>query len=110
MAAKLKIFPEAVHLKNALEANTIEEFDNLFTAPQYGYKDAHDYYEHVSANKVIKNIMSPSCYPIEESKGNKNVTLQITRYGGHVGYVQLNKDSYWLEERMYEYIKDLEKQ
>ena len=55
-------------------------------------------------------IMSPSCYPIEESKGNKNVTLQITRYGGHVGYVQLNKDSYWLEERMYEYIKDLEKQ
>ena len=101
-----------------MNAKTIEDFDNLYTAPQYGYRDAIDYYENVSANKVIKNIklpvlilmaeddpiMSESCYPKEESKNNPNITLQITKYGGHVGYVQLDKDYYWLEERMGDYI------
>ena len=93
MAAKLRIFPEATHLRRALGAKTIEEFDNLFTAPQYGYKDAQDYYENVSANKVIKNIkvptlilmaaddpiMSPSCYPVKESKKNKKKLMQICK-------------------------------
>lgn len=120
MEAKLKIYPDNEKLKEGLKANSIEEFDNLFTSAVYGYKDAVDYYNHVSANKVLKYIkiptlilmakddpiMSDSCYPVEESKENKNITLQITKYGGHVGYVQLGKESYWLEERMYEYIKD----
>lgn len=118
MAEKIKLFPEEKHLQDAMNAKTIEDFDNLYTAPQYGYSDAIDYYENVSANKVIKNIklpvlilmaeddpiMSESCYPKKESKNNPNITLQITKYGGHVGYVQLDKDYYWLEERMGDYI------
>lgn len=115
------IYPGKINIDRVLSSKTIEEFDNFFTAPQYGYRDALDYYEKVSPKKAIPfikiptlilmaeddPIMSESCYPIKESRKNKHISLEITKYGGHVGYANLFKDHYWLEERIFEYIETI---
>ncbi len=115
--------PGKINLDGILECKTIEEFDDIFTAPQYGYRDALDYYEKVSPKHSIPNIkiptlilmaeddpiMSESCYPIKEAKKNKKITLEITKYGGHVGYARLFGEHYWLEERLFEFVTEIEK-
>lgn len=115
------IYPGKINVDKILKCKTIEEFDDVFTAPQYGYKGALDYYDKVSPKKSIPfikiptlilmaeddPIMSKSCYPIKEAKKNKNITLQITKYGGHVGYANLFEEHYWLEERIFEYISNI---
>lgn len=118
--AKEELYKKEFDFSKALNSNSIVEFDEYFTAPLYGYKDAKDYYDNVSPNQYIEKvkiptfilmakddpIMSESCYPIEESKKNKNITLEITEYGGHVGYASFD-EFYWLEKRIYRYIEEL---
>lgn len=96
------VHPDKINIDRILKCQTIEEFDDVFTAPQYGYRDALDYYERVSPKKSIPfikiptlilmaeddPIMSEGCYPIKEARKNKYITLQITKYGGHVGYAR----------------------
>lgn len=120
MLEKSVIYPKKIEIDKILACETIEEFDNIFTAPQYGYRDAEDYYEKVSPKKAIPfikvptfilmaeddPIMSEECYPIREAKKNKHVTLQITKYGGHVGYARFFKEPYWLEERLFSYVEN----
>lgn len=120
MIEKSVIYPKKIEIDKILACETIEEFDNVFTAPQYGYRDAEDYYEKVSPKKAIPfikiptfilmaeddPIMSEECYPIREAKKNKHVTLQITKYGGHVGYARFFKEPYWLEERLFSYVEN----
>lgn len=114
--------PGKINVDKILKCETIEEFDDVFTAPEYGYRSAVDYYDKVSPKKAIGNIkiptlilmaeddplMSESCYPVREAKKNKNITLQITKYGGHVGYANFFGEHYWLEERIFEYINEIE--
>lgn len=116
---KSTIYPDKINVDTVLKCQTIEEFDNVFTAPQYGYRDALDYYERVSPKKSIPfikiatlilmaeddPIMSESCYPIKEARRNKYITLQITKYGGHVGYARFFGEHYWLEERLFSYVE-----
>ena len=120
---KSVIYPGKINVDKILKCKTIEEFDEYFTAPQYGYRDALDYYEKVSPRKIIPfikiptlilmaeddPIMSESCYPVKEARKNKHIDLQITKYGGHVGYANLFGEHYWLEERLFEYVDSVEK-
>lgn len=115
------VHPDKINLDRVLACDSIEEFDDVFTAPQYGYKDALDYYDKVSPRKSIPfikiptlilmaeddPIMSESCYPVKESSKNKYITLQITKYGGHVGYARFFGEVYWLEERIFDYINNI---
>ena len=75
------------------------EFDQLFTAPQSGFRSALDYYRHASAARVIPNIkgatrvLHASDDPfIDWTALNglslpANMKVHLTRYGGHMGYV-----------------------
>ena len=100
---------------------TLLEFDNRYTAPLHGFKDAIDYYTRCSSIHFVNNIttptliintqndpfLSPECFPSELLKDHRHVHLEILLRGGHVGFTQFNKNGlYWSEQRAIEFIKE----
>ncbi len=110
---------------NGLNLNGIEKikslihFDDHFTAPLHGYRDAVDYYQQCSSLYFLKNISIPThivnalndpflsedCYPADLLKNHSFVTFESPEHGGHVGFAQFNKNGlYWSEERALHFI------
>jgi predicted alpha/beta-fold hydrolase len=94
---------------------TFRQFDDQLTAPLHGFKDAEDYYRSCSARHFMKSIqtptlvlhsaddpfMSPASVPTPDELSDA-VTLELSRRGGHVGFVAGNvlKPKMWLLERI----------
>lgn len=91
------------------------EYDDLFTGPIHGFKNAEDYYARSSAQQYLQHITKPALIihaeddpfmPVtvlpDEGTLPKNVSLEVSKHGGHVGFVggTLLKPRYWLEERI----------
>ena len=81
---------------------TIRQFDERFTAPHGGYRDAADYYERASSLARHPRIRVPTLiihaagrplHPLRArsatrpSRDNPNVLLVLTPRGGHVGFI-----------------------
>lgn len=98
---------------------TIREFDELYTAKIHGFESSADYYEKSSAKQFLKDIqvptliihalddpfMTPEILP-REDEISEFVILDISQYGGHVGFVSGNfrKPKYWLDERILKFL------
>jgi hypothetical protein len=98
---------------------TIEEFDELYTAPINGFGTAKNYYNKCSAKQFLKYIqiptliihalddpfMTPAILPTKEEL-SEYITMSVSEHGGHVGFVNgsLLKPNYWLEEHIVEYL------
>jgi predicted alpha/beta-fold hydrolase len=95
------------------------EFDNAYTAPLHGYKNAVDYYTRCSAINFLNQIKIPTlivntrndpflsaeCFPEKQLQEHPFVRLEIPERGGHVGFTQLNKTGhYWSEHRALDWI------
>ncbi len=102
-------FPEILHFF---------EFDQLVTAPYYGYSNPYEYYDECSSKKVITDI-AVSCHillseddPIVSSKSlddlvlPENIRLYKTKKGGHLGYLGHFKTFYWLDHVLLQWITD----
>src|SRR5580693_8830750 len=48
-ARKQKLFPERYRSDGLGPVRTVRQFDDVITAPQFGYRNAQDYYDHVGA-------------------------------------------------------------
>ena len=99
---------------------TLREFDELYTAKIHGFKSSEDYYKKSSARQFLKDIrvptliihaiddpfMTPAILP-NKNEISKFITLDISRYGGHVGFVSGNikEPIYWLEDRILSFLK-----
>ncbi|MCJ8166508.1 alpha/beta fold hydrolase [Pontibacter sp. E15-1] len=78
------------------------EFDDRYTAPMHGFKDAEDYYARVSSKQFIRHIQIPTllvnamndpflseeCYPVQEALENSSFYLEMPAEGGHVGFAE----------------------
>ena len=98
---------------------TIEEFDERYTAPINGFLSAANYYEQCSAKQYLKHVRIPTLIihalddpfmteeilPKKQDKVSSSVTLELSKHGGHVGFVEgsCSQPSYWLEERIANY-------
>ena len=99
------------------------DFDNHYTAPASGYRDAHDYYEQCSSQQFLAQIRVPTLIltsrddPLiavsmfERQVAAKNLSpqiqLHITAGGGHLGYLSLDSidpDERWLDWRMVDWV------
>lgn len=97
---------------------TFWEFDDAYTAPIHGFKDAKEYYEKSSAKQYLKSIMIPTL--IVQAKDDPflgeavipskqelsaSVNLELYAHGGHVGFVAggIFAPHYWLETRMLDF-------
>lgn len=98
------------------------DFDELITAPTNGFKNARHYYEEASAINVIHKARIPTllvqskddpfltkeCFPMRQAHRSRNIHLEITPTGGHVGFLTLEKKLlFWSEERAAEFIKEV---
>jgi predicted alpha/beta-fold hydrolase len=98
---------------------TLMSFDDRYTAPLHGFKNAMDYYTQCSSIHFLDSIsipvlivnasndpfLSDLCYPIAKFKGHPFVKIENPKHGGHVGFAQFNKNGlYWSEERALRFI------
>lgn len=119
---KIEQFPDMDLNKEAiLNSKNFLDFDNYFTAPVNGFADAEDYWKRNSCKQFLDGIkipsllitslddpfLSASCIPLKEAKANKYFHLEVTNYGGHVGYNSNfeNGSGFWLETRIIEYFE-----
>jgi uncharacterized protein len=119
-ASHFKNPPEA--LKKAAECNCFWTFDNEVTAPLYGFNNVHAYYRESSSRKYLRTIAKPTLIihseddPFmtvdvvpEENELSDSVTLELSKKGGHVGFITGHKiwePVYWLDQRIPEYIAE----
>lgn len=96
--------------------NSFWQYDNQVVAPLHGFANVHDYYQRSSARQYLKSITVPTLLiqalddPFmtrkvlpDASELSPAVRMEITRGGGHVGFVTGNnlfKPIYWLEQRI----------
>ncbi|GHN02782.1 hypothetical protein WSM22_42710 [Cytophagales bacterium WSM2-2] len=100
----------------------LREFDDKYTGPLHGFKDAIDYYYQNSSIRFLEYIKTPTlivnakndpflsqeCFP--ENLTNTFVTLEYPLRGGHVGFSSFNGNGvYWSEQRALEFILSLVK-
>ncbi len=94
---------------------TFREFDDTYTAPAHGYRDAEDYWRRCRSLPVLHRIrlptllvnalddpfLAPECFPYREASGHPYLHLETPRSGGHVGFVSLPFPSrFWHETRL----------
>jgi uncharacterized protein len=115
LKAKSLAFPKhpIIKVENyTKDIRNFADFDNTYTAPLHGYKNAEDFYIKASVKPLLGKInvplyiiqaqndpfLTPACLEIEKFKENKNLKLIITDGGGHVGFVQSNNKHTFVEK------------
>lgn len=97
---KHSMFPEAMDPSGLESIRTFREFDDRYTAPLHGFRDAEDYWERSSSKSFMEGIrvpallvnaendpfLGPGCYPREQADRNPFFMLEVPKSGGHVGF------------------------
>lgn len=112
---------QAVEKKNKRSlknCTSLIDFDNLFTAPIWGFEDAFDYYEKCSSAKLVPNIAVPchilfsnddpivNSQPLRDIRLPKNIELMVTAHGGHMGFLGHPKSGefHWMDSMLFHWI------
>jgi len=99
-------------------ARTFRAFDDAFTAPSNGYRDADDYYARASSGPLLGRIRRPVlCISAEDDPMIPRETLPVsvpgpyvqmlrTAQGGHVGFLSgsLLRPRFWAEAQAVEFL------
>ncbi|HYN78484.1 MAG TPA: hydrolase [Lamprocystis sp. (in: g-proteobacteria)] len=111
-----------------LDIGTIRDFnqfDDRVTAPLCGFAGVFDYYSRASCRQFLPRIttatliihsrddpfMFPATVPFEHELG-PGITLELSRHGGHVGFVGGSRPwrpEYWLGGRILAYLRDVQR-
>jgi len=120
---KQACFPESVDDRDYHRLKTFRDFDGRYTAPLHGFASAEDYWQKCSSGPWLGAIRVPTlivnaiddpflaggCYPVDACAANPQTRLEITRHGGHVGFVAgRGAENYWSEERAVSFLQQLE--
>lgn len=116
-------FPDMADVTRVRSATTMFDFDDVFTAPVHGFRDATHYYTESSAirwltkisiNTLLLSAVDDPFLPSqvlddvrEIAASNKCLEIEFTSHGGHVGFVggrnPLEPD-YYLEKRACDFL------
>ncbi len=127
MRRKIALYPEIGDMARIKRIRTIHEFDDVVTAPHFGFGDADNYYRIASSGPLLKNIRVPTL--IVQAKDdplipyssfarfgleqNPSIHLLATDHGGHTGFFGStpsgtgDKDGYWGESRVVQFLSTL---
>ncbi len=114
VAMKQEQFPDQVSMEPFKKIKTLMDFDDAYTAPLHGFRDAIDYYQKSSSRDFLKDInvptlvvnamndpfLSEECLDHSLFESLDTVHFETPNHGGHVGFVTRNmKGKYWSEKR-----------
>jgi len=121
MRRKAQFNPELFDLSRLNAVKTVRQFDDTFTAPYFGFRNAEDYYRRASAMRVIDRIAVPALIitaeddpfvpsqPFGDPKvtSNPHIELHLCKHGGHCGFVGPKSgedDGYWAERMIVNFV------
>lgn len=118
MREKSRMFTD-INTDSLSQIKDLKTFDDFYTAPLHGFKDALDYYSSCSSINVLERIKSPaliinalndpflpeSCYPKDKIINNSQIYFEFPKRGGHVGFYSNNREGiYWSEQKTLEFV------
>jgi predicted alpha/beta-fold hydrolase len=115
-------FPGRYPVERLRGLRSVRAFDDVFTAPFTGYRDADDYYQRASAARVLADIRLPTLVVHAEDDpfiritpesrtalaANAAIAFLATPHGGHCGFIgsrQGGESVYWAEHRLLEFLQ-----
>jgi hypothetical protein len=119
--AKARRFPNELDASGARAIRTFQEFDNRYTAPLHGFRDATDYWTRASARPYLPRItvpalllnacddpfLTPESFPFAEANANPFLFLEAPAWGGHVGFLDLARGMQpWFERRVVQFLDE----
>jgi len=119
--AKERLYPDLISSEGYDAIRSFEDFDNRYTAPLHGFRDAWDYYRRASSKPFLERIavptlivnaqddpfLAPECFPFREAYRNPHVLLEAPQRGSHVGFYESNGDgTIWSERRTVTFLGD----
>jgi uncharacterized protein len=123
IAAKAQLFPHEIKTDRLAQVTTLSEFDDFFTAPLHGFASAADYWEKCSAQRYFDGLRVPALllnakndpildtpsFPDKIAAAHDFLTLEMPAHGGHVGFIDLEKNTTpWFVRRTLEYLAAVE--
>ena len=120
--AKARLMPEAFDVSGLNQVRTLFDFDDRYTAPLHGFKDAANYYKACSAQYFLEDITLPTlivnaindpllneaCYPFDALAAHQSVYFEAPDYGGHCGFISTGQGGlYWPETRAVEFLGEI---
>ncbi len=118
--AKARIFPGQLEARGVRRMRSFQEFDDRFTGPLHGFRDAADYWAQSSARQFLPRIavptlllqprndpfLAPEAFPWPEAEANPHLFLEAPESGGHVGFLDLQRGLQpWSERRVVEFLR-----
>ena len=121
MRRKERFNPGLFDLSRLNAVKTVREFDETFTAPYFGFRNAEDYYRRASAMRIVDRIAIPALiitaeddpfvpsqpFGDPEVTSNPHIELHVCAHGGHCGFVGPKSggdDGYWAENRIVDFV------
>lgn len=117
-------FPDQLSLEPLRRIRTLVDFDDHYTAPLHGFRDAADYYRQCSSKQFVQDIavptlivnarndpfLAPECYLADDWPTDGPVTFYAPAQGGHCGFLPRGHrrgEDYWSERVATEFVAGL---
>lgn len=122
MRRKVAAFPDRFSAEPLDRVRTVRDFDEAYTAPHFGFRDATDYYYRAASLRVVDRIQVPALIisaaddpfvppePFSDPAvtGNSHIMTLVSPHGGHCAFVAAVNgvhDGYWAEWRAIEHCR-----
>lgn len=125
MRRKNRHYPGRFDVSQLAGIRSVRRFDDVYTAPHFGFGTSANYYHQASAMRVVDRIQVPALVISAEDDpfvpadlfrspqltGNPNITVMLTPHGGHCGFVEdrdrQGGDGYWAERTIVKFARDV---
>ncbi len=118
ITAKSELYPGKLDMERLKNVKVWKDFDDFFSAPVNGYRDADDFYEQASAVNFIKEVHIPvlicnaqndpilndDCAPKALAEKHPYLFVETPKTGGHVGFMVKNDEFTWSERRALDFL------
>ncbi len=115
---KHRQFPERIDPAGLRGIRNFHDFDERYTAPLHGFRDARDYWTRSSSKPFIPAIrvptllvnaandpfLGPACHPRAEAANHPHFHFEMPACGGHVGFPGPPAAESWPERRAADFL------